>query len=345
MPISLNLDDSQFFIAIAKKQAHSFVMLGSYKDNKVQQLLCRVGKFFDLGESDNSLGEACSVFGALTGAAFSSTAAKIKDEGITRKQRGHQAITYQAYDISFRQYVEFIQMLETLQEPKNSFHCYKPVSQRNNSILLESTKDKLFKTRPLSGPLFSAVNHLSINNNCRHGAIKLVEEVLHHPISSMVSTHFFSNLPYKTFLDFGVPSRDLPFYVLPPPPNTYTSVKKEKRQVLERLYERMEHMLLLEPSSDDTQKKFSCVKDFYNQQVAAEVQEPSIERLLVNIRIWKKEHYQVLNTLRKTYFWDEFITRKSATLTIIEEIEEDLLASESSADLQKNSYCASTFFG
>lgn len=324
MPISIDLDDSQFFIAIAKKQTHSFIMLGSYKDNKVQELLCRAGKVFDLKQNTEHQAKICSVFGALAGAVFTSTAAKIQDEGLTRRKLGHQAITYQAYDISFKQYLEFIRLLESIQKPNNSFLCYKPVSRHYNSLLLESTRQKVFKPRPLAGSLFAAIHHLSIDNNCRHGAIKLVEETLHQPLSSSVSTNFFSDLPYKSFLDFGVPSQDIPFYVLPPPPNAYNSVNTKKLKVLEALYKQMEQIPVLEPNSELTQQKFMCLKDFYRQQVADEVQEPSIERLLFNIQNWKKENYQLLNKLRKTYFWDDFITRKSATLNKVEELERDL---------------------
>jgi hypothetical protein len=330
MPISIDLFDTHFFIAIGKKKGHSFIMLGIHKANKVQELLCRVGKVFDLKENADKEVEICSVFDALAGASFSSTAAKIQDEGLNRKKLGHDAISYQAYEISFQQYLEFIRILESIQTARNSFKCYKPISRTYNTILLESTREKVLKARPLAGTLFSAIHDLSLDNNCRHGAIKLVEETLGQPVSPLVSTNFFNDLPYKTFLDFGVPSQDIPFYVLPPPPNSYTSLNAEKIKILEKLYNRMEQILLLDPNSEATQKKFNCLKDFYKGQIAEEIKEPSIERLLYNIQTWKKENYQVLTTLRKTYFWDELFTRKSATLNMIEEMEGDLMDEMSS---------------
>lgn len=320
MSITIDLDRSEFFIAIAKKQAHSFIMLGTYENNTVQHLLCRVGKVFDLEKR-----EICSVFGALAGAVASSTASKVQDEGLTRKNSKWKAITYQAYTISFEQYQEFIQLLESLQTATNIFDCYKPVKRQQKLVTLEKTPYKVFQDRPLSEHLFTALNRLSIDNTCRHGAIKLVEETLHQPISPLVSTNFFNELPYKTVLEKGAPSNDLPFYVLPPPPNTYSLVSKSKAQVLLRLYNRMEKMLLIDPYSESTQNKFQCLKDFYKQQVADEVQEPSIERLLFDIKQWKDEHAALLNDLRKTYFWDTFMTRKSATRTMIEELEHDLI--------------------
>lgn len=320
MSITVNLNSSQFFIAIAKKQAHSFIMLGTYENNTVQHLLCRVGKVFDL----KNRREACSIFGALAGAAASSTASKVQDEGLTRKNSKWKAITYQAYTISFKQYKGFIQLLESLQTRTNTFDCYKPVKRQNKLVTLEKTADNVCQARPLSAHLHTALNRLSIDNTCRHGAIKLVEATLHQPISSLVSTNFFNELPYKTFLEKGVPNKDLPFYVLPPPPNTYSSLSKNKMQVLVSLYNRMEKMLLIEPYSESTQNKFQCLKDFYEQQVGNKVQEPCIERLLFDIKQWKDEHATLLNNLRKTYFFDSFMTRKSATWMMIEELEHDL---------------------
>ncbi len=327
MPISIDLDNTQFFIAIAKKKAHSFIMLGTYGQNKVQHLLCRVGKVFDLKRNADDTIPVSSLFNALGDAAFSSAAAKIQDEGLSRKKQGHQSISYQAYDINFQQYLDFIRILESTQTRLNSFECYKPIGRQYNTIMLERTRHKIFKPRPLAGGLFAATNTISINNNCRHGAIKLVEETLHTSISPLVSTNFFSELPYHTFLEFGVPSQNLAFYVLPPPPNAYTSLNSEKKNAMEKLYKRMEQMVLLEPNSETTQEKFACLKDFYKQLVA-EQQEPSLDKLLASIHSWKKEHYSLLSHLRKTYFWDDFITRKSATLTTIEEIERDLANEE-----------------
>ena len=322
MPITLDLNKAQFFIAIAKKNSHSFVMLGTHENNRVQHLLARVGKFFDVKRNTYNEVEVCGVLEALTGAAFTSTKAKIVDEGIKREKLGHAAISYQAYELSYRQYLEFIRLLESVQTRKNPFFCYKPKMQKDKLVELEFTSERHFKARPVAGTLFAALNTLSINNNCRHGAITLIEEALGYPVSSQVSSNFFSNLPYNSYLDFGVPSSNVPFYVLPPPPTNIFN--KEKKEVLEKLYQRMERMLIIEPDSKSTQKKFACLKDFYKQQIADEIREPSIERLLVDLNTWKKENYLLLNSLRKTYFWDDLYTRKSATLTMVEDIEKDL---------------------
>ncbi len=322
--LTINLKDTQFFIAIAKEKGHSFIMLGTYKETKVQHLLCRVGKVFDLDPYGLGIIDPHTVGVSLIKAVFSETQAKINDEGIKRKSFGHLAISYQAYDINFQHYLNFIQILESLQKPINRFKCYKPINKTANTVLLKYTDNKVLDNKSLNNSLFSSFNHLSINNTCRHTAIKLIEETLEQSIPA-VSTNFYDNLSYTSFLDYGVPSLSFAFYVLPPPPNGYISLDKEKNKIVEKLYKRMEKMILLEPNSKDTQKKFICLKNFYNQLVQDEIQEPSIDKLLYTIQSWKKEHYTTLNNLRVRYFWDDFIDRKSATLNTVEEIERDLL--------------------
>lgn len=320
MPLILNLDDSQFFIAIGKSKAHSFVMLGTYQDNQVQHLLCRVGKGFHLENK-----ALCSVLAALSHSVYSTTAAKCFDEGISRKKLGHHPISYQAYDLSFAQYLEFVRILEAIQEEENKFFCYKLIERQSNWVVLEATSELIGdEKRSLSPDLFSALHRLSLENTCRHGAIKLIEETLQQPVSPMVSRSFFSELACRTFMDFGVPSPDLPFYVLPPPPNSYQKLGAEKMLLLQGLYTRMQEMLLLDANSQATQEKFLCLKNFYQQQLIDEIKEPSLERLLFSIQQWKNEHSTLLNKLRKTYFWDEFMTRKSKTFTMIETLEQEL---------------------
>jgi hypothetical protein len=326
--MTVSIDSStQFFIALAKKDAHSFIMLGTYTDYKVQHLLCRVGKIFDLTPIRNGLLLMGSIFTVLFKAVTAETKAKIENEGVSRTHYGHQPITYQAYDLSYKQYLEFIRILESMQNESNQFFCYKPIQTTANSGLLEYTNLKIFSPRPLSGELFDATNKLSVDNTCRHGAIRLVEEVIQGPVSSAVSSNFFTELPCQTYLDYGVPSQEVPFYVLPIPPNIYPSLSKEKRNVVVKLYRRMEELLRLEPNSAQTQQKFRCLKELYHQ-ILEEQQELSLNDLLHHVQTWKKQNWTVLSALRKTYFWDNYIHRKAATIKFIEEIEDGLQPEE-----------------
>ena len=86
MPITINKETDHFFISIAKVDSHSFLMLGTYYQHKVTNLLCRVGKVFD-----NSDVEKVSLNGSLRAcvnpprALFSSSKGRVQDEGTFKK--------------------------------------------------------------------------------------------------------------------------------------------------------------------------------------------------------------------------------------------------------------------
>lgn len=320
--IILNKDTDRFFISINKIGGHSFLMLGVYDQNKVSHLLCRVGKMFDIDpttEEQNCFTANKRLFKTV----FSSSKGKIQDEGTSRKKKGEDPISYQAYDINYRQYLEFIQLLEGLQTKKNQFKCYKPVEEDGNQVFLELTSDLIFNPRENMGDFKSDTSELRIRNTCRHTAIKLIEEVLHASISPLISSVFFRDLPYKTKLDYGKPSSDIPFYVLPVAPTAYQQLSEEKRKVLTKLYSRMEHLLLIKTHTKETEKKFNSLKDLY-MNITGPQEELTLGELLISIQTWKEENKLNLNVLRVTYFWDSFFVRESATTKLITEIEEDL---------------------
>jgi hypothetical protein len=245
------------------------------------------------------------------------------DERLSRTSKGQIPISYQAYDLSYQHYLEFIQRLEGLQTEDNKYKCYKPVAENGNEVSLKLTSDLVFTPQTDAGDIRDDAREVSINNTCRHTAIKLIEEVQHTPISSLVSSNFLSNLPYQTRLDYGKPSDDIPFYVLPPSPAAYPDLSKEKRSVLTKLYLRMEHVLLIDPHSVQTQNKFQSLKDLYTE-IAGPQKDLTLDELLFSIQSWKEGNKSTLNVLREKYFWDYFFTRESATSRLISEIEQDL---------------------
>ena len=319
--ITINKDTDHFFLAICKKDVHSFLMLGLYDQNQVSHLLCRVGKVFD---HDNEEEDDCFTANKrLAHFIFSSTNGIINDERTYRNNKGETPISYQAYDISYQQYKEFIQLLEGLQTDRNKFKCYKPIKEEGSQVSLKLTSDLVFQQRKEMDDLINNTSQLGLGNTCRHTAIRLAEEVHHAPTSSLVSSSYFRDLPYTTQLDFGVPSADIPFYVLPVSPTAYPSLDENKRGILFKLYSRMEHMLLIDPHSEQTKIKFQSLKDLYNQ-IAGPQKDLSLDELLFSIQTWKQAHKDNLNVLRVTYFWDSLITRQSATSKLITEIEQDL---------------------
>lgn len=322
--ISINTNNAHFFIAICKKGSHSFLMLGLHENYQVSHLLCRVGKFFDVGSEKP---DCFSINKLLFEAIVSSSKGKIKDEGIYRKSKTKKLITYQAYDINYKQYREFIKLLEGLQTEDNQFECYKPFEkqgeEQGNQVVLKLTKDIVVTPRLNMEDLKEETGEVSVTNTCRHTAIQLAKDVRHAPVSSLVSSNFYSDLPYTTQLKNGVPTTDIPFYVLPVSPVAYPELSDEKRSILFKLYSRMEHLLLIDTHSEQTQNKFQCLKELYNE-ISGPQKELSLNQLLISIQAWKEVNTAKLNVLRVTYFWDSFFTRKSATSMLITEIEQDL---------------------
>lgn len=312
-------------MAVAKKGGHSFIMLGVYSELKVQHLLCRVGKFFDT-KMKPSAGRTCYLLGQSI---FSSAKAQVKDEGIEKVLFGHHPISYQAYDISLNHYIELIRILESIQTKENTFYCYKPININENEVIFERTKKSLFSKITCSDELLKATNSLDTNNTCRHGALKLMEETTHASFATLVSSSFYNDLSCTTYLDHGIPSQDEPFYVAPLPPYVYNnSLSYKQKMIAEKIYKRMEHLVKLEPNAKETREKFSSLKSLYHQLIEQK-HEPSLNELLNSISTWKKEHWSQLTKLRKTYIWDYFITRKSATVKMVEELEHDLQTKDS----------------
>lgn len=322
MSIIVNKNTDKFFIALGKENKHTFIMFGVYDQNQVSHLLCRVGK--DIDDPVQPDANRCMVIaGRLRNVFFSKVKSKLRNERTVREDAGTIPISYQAYESTYEHYLEFIQLLESLQTNSNMFPCYKPAREDEDLIEFIKTSELIVENNCTSSTLKKSIEEFSVNNTCRHTAIRLVEEVQKSPVSPMVSSSFFLELPYRTNLVYGKPCAKIPFYVLPISPNAYPDLSDEKRFIAEKLYKRMEYLLLLEPESVQTVNKFNSLKTLYMQMIGE--QKPlSLYELLFNIQSWKEQNRTTLGTLRKTYFWDAFITRECATMTMITEIEEEL---------------------
>jgi hypothetical protein len=322
MPITIDTNTDRLFIAICKDGVHSFVMLGSYNGYKVTHLLCRVGKVVALpNKKDRSCFDVCS---AIKDAIIDKAPAIVQDEGTYREEKGQKPISYEAYDISLSQYSEFVRTLELLQTEKNKYQVYKPTKQAGSEVEFVKTSKVLYAPLNDGDRVDRRYCELSLlGNTCRHGAIKLIESVIKLPQQSMVSSYFFVNLLNNTQLDYGVPSESIPFYVLPTPPNSFPKLNTAQRMVADKLFSRMETLLTIDPNSSITASKFNHLKELYQHIIGPE-SEPSIHHLLSNIHNWKASHRVEIETLRKTYIWDSFFTRKSATMIMLEELEHDL---------------------
>ncbi|WP_242602358.1 hypothetical protein [Legionella rowbothamii] len=320
-PITIKKTD-RFFIAIAKIEVHSFVLFGVYNQFKVNNLLSRVGKVFDDSKIDDTCIDECMrPFYFLSGG----IAAQLMDEGVFRKKRRQAAINYQAYDISYEQYLEYLTILSNLSTQKNAFYCYQPNWVSEEQIILKYDKvPRQTSSNENVAQIKQSVASLNVGNTCRHSAIALVEAVQKEPISTSVSSYFFRDLPYKTILEFGQPTNSIPFYVLPAPPSAYIGLGDEKELILRDLYAGMERLPHIAPHDQITMDKFSRLKELYNN-IAGPQKDVSLNELLQNIQVWKSKNCVVLDTLREK-FWglDFFFKRTSATMLLVNNVESRL---------------------
>ncbi|MFA6303296.1 MAG: hypothetical protein WC627_09230 [Legionella sp.] len=321
MNLKINPATTKFFISINQQGPHTFIMAGIYEEIKTLHVLCRVGKIADT--ENLSLNLCLNVLSWFFNTCFFSTKAILKDEGVARKHSNATDIHYQAYEITYEHYLELVQLLESVQTTSNKFTCYKPNASYGDTVELRLTSDLILDKKPKYPALEKSANELSINNNCRHTAIYLVEQVSKTHISPMVSTLFTSKLPYSTRLEFGEPTTTIPFYVLPVSPAAFNDINKTQKYILEKLYRRMEQLVTIDPESLHTQKKFLALKSLYNEQLGPQ-KNLSLHELLVSIQSWKKANKDILSPLRKKYFWDDYITRQSASSKLLDEIEQNL---------------------
>ncbi|CAM2995922.1 hypothetical protein [Legionella worsleiensis] len=321
MTVILNTQKDKFFIALGKQHDHSFVMFGVYDQNKVRRLLCRVGKH-KYEPDDEKTNIIVKGVRNLSNFFFSSVKAKLGSEPIYKKKPCVDPISYQAYEATYEQYLELIGIIEGVSQKKRPIWCFKPYDHNDDYVLLTEKNSRVTQKTDHHKEIKDNVESLSVSNTCRHTAIRLVEEVLKTPLSPSISSRYFVDFLCKTQLVHGVPSSDIPFYVLPIPPNQFTTQSPAHQDILKKLYARMEHLITLDPNSVATMEKFNSIKAQYNQLAGSPAL--SLEQLLESIQSWKERDKALLSTLRKTYIWDFFLNRSSATMDTVNEIESSL---------------------
>ena len=325
--ININKKTDRFFMAIAKIEIHSFIFFGVYNQFTVENLLSRVGKVFDINGKDDSCIENCGRILHICSGGFR---ARLMDEGIFRRGQSKAIINYQAYDIRYEQYLEYLAILSNLSTEENYFSCYLPYEETEEQISLKySIVPSLISLNAKAEQIKASVDNLDLYNTCRHSAIKLVETIQNEPVSNSVSKYFFYDLPYKTELEYGQPNSSIPFYVLPVPPSAYVGLGEQKERILKKLYHRMERLPQIAPNAQATMDKFSRLKELYTLITGVGndltgTQSISLDQLLLNIQNWKRDNRDVLEPLREKYIWDFFFKRTSATMSLVNEIESEL---------------------
>jgi hypothetical protein len=321
----------EFFIAIAKIRgnAHTFIFVGVKLLEEIL-ILARVGKAMDVRK-----GNPPGLFSLI----FSPVKAILKDEGVDRLAGWRQEITYEAYAISYQQYLQFMALLKKIQDDTNCFSGYAPIRVNQDEVELAwikkilNSNDSNATSMPLVAELEDILIHnledLHLSNTCRHTAIDLINHVCGNKENTKaISTQFFCSLPLRTSLMaenqeflrnrvgggetfFVRPERAVPFYILPMPPTAVQNVSPYKNRVLSDLYKRMEEMLKVAPEKEETKKKFDLLKTFYQEQISQKSN--SIDDFVNILLNWKNQHQKDISCLRATFFFDSFIHRRSAT--------------------------------
>lgn len=321
--VTIDKKTTRFFVALAKVDMHSFIMVGVYENNTFKHLFCRMGKSAHGEKAKFFCADEVNASHFICQALFSNVKAGLNDEGVFRKKKMSTSISYEAYDITYAHYLEFLHTLSALQTPDNTFFCYQPVSETDDSVILEHGKVSQVSVSKNIDPLKECVAGLNISNTCRHTAIALVENIQQASVSSSVPLFFGNNFACTTVMEYGVPVESIPFYVLPLSPATYPDLDPNKKWIIEKLYRRMEQMLLLQGHAQETQDKLNCLKNLYEELVGPQ-KDLLLDELLTSIHTWKEKNYTTLATLRQKFVWDFFLKRTAATELMVEEIETEI---------------------
>jgi hypothetical protein len=329
LPKKIKLNkNSEFFISIAKKGIHSFMMLGVVAPDGTNHLLARVGKSNDI---DPDYGQTAKKVIVMAGKAIVSyTQARLADEGIAR-YTGSDKISYQAYSINYNQAVDFLHLIreiEVKQTPNNphdtrAITALIPVMEKGDDVFFEHKHLCDLKSRDKPNGqaehLAQQVSTITAGNTCRTSALNMVEAIL--GFATKVSKFFFVSPKYKTTLDLGLPNKDS-FYILPPPPKTYDTLPASQQKVLMNLYKQMEAIPEKNPNSLETRNKFNAVKDLY-KKIAGE-NKLNANELLVKIIDHEAKNEQALHAKRNPGFLSQLLGLKSDTEKTFGKIKREL---------------------
>ncbi|MDX2346028.1 MAG: hypothetical protein QNK11_04070 [Legionella sp.] len=317
--IHVNKND-EFFISVAMKKGHTFLLLGVVKNGQ-PTLLAKIGKVFNSDRKDLSTLE---VLGLKAKCVFSSLDAKLQEENLSLDGK----ISYAAFSINYTQYLEFIASLSLTLRKNQMLAAYQEDKEESNgNITLKRyavvQEDDVSIPQKIK-PIIERSHTLSVNNTCRHTAVELIEYVLGiSHLTDNVSRHYFMDLPLTAEFEKGKLKSGQHMHVLPVPPN-------KKQVVLMKIYTRMENMLKLDPNGEVTITKMEALTKLYEQQ-AAFLPECNLADALNNIREWKKYNQDLISTFRdKSFFGTCFVTR-TATSAMADELETQLSKAASSS--------------
>lgn len=273
--------DSEYFIAIAQKGIHSFMLLGVVDKDGKPNVLARVGKSNWIDSADDNkllLTMKMATVGTL---------AVIEDEIVKRRSTKEEEIHYTAYSINYEQVKEFLALIAEIEKrhyadedikaailelygddglDQVAIECFVPTNESSESDEVTFEFQQLGKSEFIAPVdkkasfLEAGGKELHMTNTCRTTALGIVEAIL--GFVTTISSYFFIKPDYQTKLVGGNPEKET-FYILPPPPNVYKNVSATQLQTMEKLYEKLEELPKSYSDKPETRAKFDALKDVY----------------------------------------------------------------------------------
>lgn len=338
-PFTVNITN-EFYLAIAKRGIHSFLMLGVVKDDGSHQLLARVGKSNNL---DPDFNYPCKMAPKIF--CGNGSIAVLNDEGIFRPQNTRSLISYQAYSLSLEQVIEFLSLIyeiekQQLENPiiralwnkhrteKDRIECYIPtVDKEQQKINFEFKSLKAWvdgvdskNKHPNSNNLSKDAQTLHSSNTCRTTALRILESVLGFKTS--VSEFFYIAPKYRTTLLAGQPLSNR-FYILPPPPEAFSeTLTHSQLDVLQHLYQRLEVLPASKINDIKTLTKFEELKAMYIE-IAGQPHLGATE-VLTSILAHEAAHRKELYAVRSPNIISRFFSIKSTTEQMMTQLKQKL---------------------
>ena len=107
-----------------------------------------------------------------------------------------------------------------------------------------------------------------------------------------------------------------PLYILPPPPTAY-HLHPKKQKLVTKLFRRLEEIIKINQTSDETRKKFIGIKSIYLH--AVQDQEMSFQTLVESILTWSEKNKAVVDHHRGWHFFFQ----RTATRIMVDDIREE----------------------
>jgi hypothetical protein len=237
----------------------------------------------------------------------------------TTSQRGHTKIrnvlaemSYKAYSISYDQYLEFLDYLKNISraQSKKSYsrlEAYCPTNETESEITLKWMFLENHSDRVDEKNIDHNHERIGKSNNCRHSAIGMVKRATGlKDLGKGISSLFCWGAPLNTKSLSGKLGADGSYiYILPLPPTSFTGISKQKLDIITKLYNRLDELILCKQDNKLTIEKFEKIKSLYESITANE--ESILSEIFAEINSWVTDNKALISTHRRQH-WISFQT-------------------------------------